>query len=70
MPMRAQEKGIESVLKTAKAAANITNMDIDNFFISSTGIIGVPLDEKKIIGSIPKLLKNLKASTLKTLLKQ
>jgi len=59
------KKGIESVLKTAKAAANITNMDIDNFFISSTGIIGVPLDEKKIIGSIPKLLKNLKASNIK-----
>ena len=41
-------EGIKAVEKTINKAADFTNLNKDNFFVSSTGIIGIQLDVNKI----------------------
>tara|TARA_B100000700_G_scaffold163320_1_gene180748 strand:- start:228 stop:1409 length:1182 start_codon:yes stop_codon:yes gene_type:complete len=53
------EEGIVATNKVLDCIASLTNMKSDNFFPSSTGIIGSQLDYKAINKNIPKLIKSL-----------
>ena len=59
------KKGIISAEKIINNAAKIKNLEFNNFFIPSTGIIGEQLDSKKIINKIPELFSKLKPNNIK-----
>jgi len=50
--------GEETVLKTAQAVARQLNCEVEEVFISSTGVIGEILDANKIINAIPIMSEN------------
>lgn len=56
-------KGIVATKKILEELAKKTDLHVDNFFPSSTGIIGVQLDYKKINKNIDKLLTSLNKSS-------
>jgi len=56
-------KGIVATKKILEELAKKTDLHVDNFFPSSTGIIGVQLDYKKINKNMDKLLTSLNASS-------
>jgi len=56
-------KGIVATKKILEEIAKKTNLHVDNFFPSSTGIIGVQLDYKKINKNMDKLLASLNKSS-------
>ena len=49
------EPGVRACVETCKAAAETLGCIFDEVFPSSTGIIGVPLPEEKIIAAMPAL---------------
>ncbi len=51
-------KGEEAVLNTAQAVANHLKCNIDEVFISSTGVIGEELNYHLITSAIPKMIEN------------
>ena len=51
-------EGIKAVEKTINKAADFTNLNKDNFFVSSTGIIGIQLDVNKITNNFDRLFNN------------
>ncbi len=51
--------GIEVAEKTADCLAKALNIDSDDVIVSSTGVIGLPLDVEPIEKGIPKLIKEL-----------
>ncbi len=53
-------EGRESLEKIVKNLAKNLNIEEKEIYVASTGIIGVPLDHKKIIKKIPFLVKNLR----------
>ena len=56
-------KGIVATKKILEELAKKTDLHVDNFFPSSTGIIGVQLDYKKINKNMDKLLTSLNKSS-------
>ena len=52
-------KGERSVTKIVNFLSDYLNLKKDEIYLASTGIIGQPLDEKKILDSLPFLIKNL-----------
>ena len=56
-------KGIVATKKILEELAKKTDLHVDNFFPSSTGIIGVQLDYKKINKNMDKLLASLNKSS-------
>ncbi|MEM8540821.1 MAG: bifunctional glutamate N-acetyltransferase/amino-acid acetyltransferase ArgJ [Pseudomonadota bacterium] len=50
------KKGESSTAQTAKNAAAVVNCPIDQVYLSSTGVIGEPLDASKFEGHIEKLV--------------
>ena len=53
-------EGIKNVKSVINQAAKVTGLSKNNFFISSTGIIGEQLDVKKINTKLSKLFKDAK----------
>ena len=53
------KKGEESLKKIISALSLKLSVSKKEIFMASTGVIGEPLDYKKIIGKIPQLIKNL-----------
>ena len=53
------KKGEEALKKIISALSLKLSVSEKEIFMASTGIIGEPLDYKKIIGKIPQLIKNL-----------
>ncbi len=51
--------GIEVAEQTADYLAQALNIDADDVIVSSTGVIGLPLDVEPIKNGIPKLIKEL-----------
>lgn len=51
--------GEETVTKTAEAVAKNLNCQIEEVFISSTGVIGEVLDYNKIVNVIPQMVEKL-----------
>ena len=58
-------KGIRAVEKTISKAADFTNLKKNNFFVSSTGIIGIQLDVDKITNNFDRLFNNLHVKNIK-----
>ena len=58
-------KGIRAVEKTISKAADFTNLKKNNFFVSSTGIIGIQLDVNKITNNFDRLFNNLHVKNVK-----
>ena len=58
-------KGIRAVEKTISKAADFTNLNKNNFFVSSTGIIGIQLDVNKITNNFDRLFNNLHVKNVK-----
>ena len=58
-------KGIRAVEKTISKAADFTNLKKNNFFVSSTGIIGIQLDVNKITNNFDRLFNNLHVKNIK-----
>ena len=58
-------KGIKAVEKTISKAADFTNLSKNNFFVSSTGIIGIQLDVDKITNNFDRLFNNLHVKNIK-----
>ena len=58
-------KGIKAVEKTITKAADFTNLNKNNFFVSSTGIIGIQLDVNKITNNFDRLFNNLHVKNIK-----
>ena len=58
-------KGIRAVEKTISKAADFTNLNKNNFFVSSTGIIGIQLDVNKITNNFDRLFNNLHVKNIK-----
>ena len=58
-------KGIRAVEKTISKAADFTNLKKNNFFVSSTGIIGIQLDVNKITNNFDRLFSNLHVKNIK-----
>ena len=58
-------KGIKAVEKTISKAADFTNLNKNNFFVSSTGIIGIQLDVDKITNNFDRLFNNLHVKNIK-----
>ncbi len=58
-------KGIKAVEKTINKAADFTNLNKNNFFVSSTGIIGIQLDVNKITDNFDRLFNNLHVKNVK-----
>ena len=58
-------KGIRAVEKTISKAADFTNLNKNNFFVSSTGIIGIQLDVNKITNNFDRLFSNLHVKNIK-----
>ena len=58
-------KGIRAVEKTISKAADFTNLNKNNFFVSSTGIIGIQLDVDKITNNFDRLFNNLHVKNIK-----
>ena len=58
-------KGIKAVEKTINKAADFTNLNKKNFFVSSTGIIGIQLDVNKITNNFDRLFNNLHVKNIK-----
>lgn len=58
-------KGIKAVEKTITKAADFTNLNKNNFFVSSTGIIGIQLDVDKITNNFDRLFNNLHVKNIK-----
>ena len=58
-------KGIKAVEKTIHKAADFTNLNKNNFFVSSTGIIGIQLDVNKITDNFDRLFNNLHVKNVK-----
>ena len=58
-------EGIKAVEKTINKAADFTNLNKDNFFVSSTGIIGIQLDVNKITNNFDRLFSNLHVKNFK-----
>jgi glutamate N-acetyltransferase / amino-acid N-acetyltransferase len=56
------EKGVKTALETARAAANLLDVRPEQVLVASTGVIGVPLDFKRIAARLPALAENLSAS--------
>ena len=56
-------KGIVATKKILEELARKTDLHVDNFFPSSTGVIGVQLDYKKINKNMDKLLTSLNKSS-------
>ncbi len=54
------KQGKISLLKIVKELSLKLKIPENQIFIASTGVIGVPLDEKKIIKKIPYLISNMK----------
>lgn len=52
-------KGLQDVRDEARAAAMALNCEMDQVFVSSTGVIGVPLSVDKITDAIPALVDGL-----------
>ena len=57
------KKGIKATTAILKEIANRTNLDTSNFFPSSTGVIGIQLNYKKINKNIDNLLNSLTQSS-------
>ena len=53
------KKGEEALKKIISALSFKLSVSEKEIFMASTGVIGEPLDYKKIIGKIPQLIKNL-----------
>ena len=53
------KKGEEALKKIISALSLKLSVSEKEIFMASTGVIGEPLDYKKIIGKIPQLIKNL-----------
>ena len=53
------KKGEEALKKIISALSLKLSVSKKEIFMASTGVIGEPLDYKKIIGKIPQLIKNL-----------
>ena len=53
------KKGQEALKKIIKALSLKLSINEKEIYMASTGVIGEPLDYKKIIGQIPLLIKNL-----------
>ena len=53
------KKGEEALKKIISALSLKLSISEKEIFMASTGVIGEPLDYKKIIGKIPQLIKNL-----------
>ena len=58
-------KGIKAAEKTISKAADFTNLKKNNFFVSSTGIIGIQLDVNKITNNFDRLFSNLHVKNIK-----
>ena len=58
-------KGIRAAEKTISKAADFTNLKKNNFFVSSTGIIGIQLDVNKITNNFDRLFNNLHVKNIK-----
>ena len=58
-------KGIKAAEKTISKAADFTNLKKNNFFVSSTGIIGIQLDVNKITNNFDRLFNNLHVKNIK-----
>lgn len=56
------EQGLEDAKKTADLAASLLELSPDEVFVSSTGIIGVPLPMDLILGGVEKLCRTLSDS--------
>jgi len=52
-------EGARSIERIINYLSKTLNLKKNEIYLASTGIIGEPLDEKKIIKSLPNLLKNL-----------
>lgn len=57
------EAGRKTVERTVKAAATLLKCKPYEIYVSSTGIIGVPIKDELLVGSIPKTFKKLKATS-------
>ena len=55
-------EGARSIERIINYLSKTLNLKKNEIYLASTGIIGEPLDEKKIIKSLPNLLKNLSNS--------
>jgi len=53
------EKGWESVTKTANAVAELLDCKKEEVFIGSTGVIGEPIDDEKLLATLPELKEEL-----------
>jgi len=53
------EKGYSDAISMAKKTAQILNLKLEDVFVSSTGVIGVPLPIEKILSGIESVEKNL-----------
>ncbi len=54
------KSGRKSLINIVSSLEKILKVPRNEIYIASTGVIGVPLDEKKIIKKIPYLISNLK----------
>jgi glutamate N-acetyltransferase/amino-acid N-acetyltransferase len=52
--------GSKAVDRTVQAVSDQLNCSHQEVFVSSTGVIGEPLDVEKLVSAVPKLVKNLK----------
>jgi glutamate N-acetyltransferase/amino-acid N-acetyltransferase len=52
--------GSKAVDRTVQAVSDRLNCSHQEVFVSSTGVIGEPLDVEKLVSAVPKLVKNLK----------
>ena len=57
----ATRTGDAVALASAKAAAKLLRLPVAQVLVASTGVIGVELDGKKIVGALPNLVASLKA---------
>jgi len=57
-------RGLKDALGMARSVGKGLGLSPEQVLVSSTGKIGVPLDMKKILGAVPKLIKSLSPTNL------
>ena len=50
------DEGLQAARDMAELTARLVECPVEQVLVASTGVIGVPLDEKRIVDSLPKLV--------------
>ena len=58
------EQGVEAARETARLVAEGLGINERNVLVSSTGVIGVPMPMKRIVGAVPSLIEGLSSGAL------